>query len=135
MSPGPTLNYVNLFVCNLDDLPTFYSSVFGFREIESLRNAVFVALDAGGAAIGFMAPEVYGVLGLEHKRETAGSAFLLNIEVESTGRVDELVTSATAAGARLVKDPATTGYGWYQAVLEDPEGNVFRINHILGGAE
>jgi hypothetical protein len=29
-----------------------------------------------------------------------------------------------------VKPPYTTYYNWYQAVLLDPEGNVFRINKM-----
>jgi hypothetical protein len=45
--------------------------------------------------------------------------------------VDRLVPVAEAAGARLLKAPYETYYHWYQAVLLDPEGNVFRINHML----
>ena len=33
--------------------------------------------------------------------------------------------------ATVVKPPYVTYYNWYQAVLLDPEGNVFRINHML----
>jgi hypothetical protein len=36
-----------------------------------------------------------------------------------------------AAGARLVKAPYRTYYNWYQAVLLDPEQNVFRINFMM----
>ncbi|WP_365983831.1 hypothetical protein [Marinobacter sp.] len=32
---------------------------------------------------------------------------------------------------QIVKEPYTTYYNWYQAVLLDPEGNVFRINHMM----
>jgi hypothetical protein len=41
------------------------------------------------------------------------------------------VPLAVAKGATLVKPPYKTYYNWYQAVLLDPEGNVFRINHML----
>jgi predicted enzyme related to lactoylglutathione lyase len=129
--PAATLNWVNLFVRNLDDLPGFYSRVFGFPEIAHMRNAVFCGLDAGGSALGFMAPEVYSVLQLDEYSTPSGAGFLLNFEAGSQERVDELVAVAIAAGAQCVKAPYTTGYGWYQAVLLDPEQNVFRINHIL----
>ena len=35
------------------------------------------------------------------------------------------------AGATLIKAPYVTYYNWYQSVLLDPEGNVFRINFML----
>jgi len=41
------------------------------------------------------------------------------------------VPIAVAMGARLIKAPYETYYHWYQAVLLDPEDNVFRINHML----
>ena len=34
-------------------------------------------------------------------------------------------------GLPLVKPPYVTYYHWYQAVLLDPEGNVFRINFMM----
>ncbi len=125
------LNWVNLFAQNLEDLPAFYSGLFGFEEIDYMRNAVFRGFATGGSAIGFMAPEVYEYLGLEQYQQTAGAPFLLNFETGSEQQVEDLVEAAVALGARLVKKPYETGYGWYQAVLTDPEDNVFRINHIL----
>ena len=38
---------------------------------------------------------------------------------------------AVEHGAALVKPAYRTYYDWYQAVLLDPEQNVFRINHVL----
>ncbi|NAT60930.1 glyoxalase, partial [Pseudomonas syringae pv. actinidifoliorum] len=34
-------------------------------------------------------------------------------------------------GADTIKEPYLTYYNWYQAVLLDPEGNIFRINFML----
>ncbi|PYD84206.1 glyoxalase, partial [Pseudomonas syringae pv. pisi] len=44
---------------------------------------------------------------------------------------DRLVPVAVAQGAKLIKEPYLTYYNWYQAVLLDPEHNVFRINVML----
>jgi len=42
-----------------------------------------------------------------------------------------MVPIALEAGATLVKPPYVTYYNWYQSVLLDPEGNVFRINFMM----
>jgi uncharacterized glyoxalase superfamily protein PhnB len=125
------LSYVNVFTRDLDALPDFYKAVFGFAEVEAIRSPIFRGLDAGGTCIGFNAGEAYGLLGLADEAETRGVKFLLNIDVASQAEVDALVPRAQAAGASLIKPPYRTYYDWYQAVLKDPEGNVFRINTVL----
>ncbi len=126
-----TLSYVNVFTRDLDALPAFYQKVFGFAEIEAIRSSIFRGLDAGGCCIGFNARDAYALLGLADHAETRGVGFLLNFDVGSRVEVDTLVPVAQAAGATLVKAPYKTYYDWYQAVLMDPEGNVFRINTVL----
>ena len=42
-----------------------------------------------------------------------------------------MVPVALEAGATLIKPPYVTYYNWYQSVLLDPEGNVFRINFMM----
>ncbi len=42
-----------------------------------------------------------------------------------------MVPIAVANGATLIKEPYVTYYNWYQSVLLDPEGNVFRINFMM----
>jgi predicted enzyme related to lactoylglutathione lyase len=128
-----SLPWVNVFVDDLDTLPAFYMDVFGFTEIDAMRNAVFRGVATGRSNIGFMAPEVYGILNLEAHAEHTGVRFLLNIDVSSTDAVDELTGVAVERGATLVKAPTMTSYGWYQAALLDPEGNVFRINTVVEG--
>jgi predicted enzyme related to lactoylglutathione lyase len=112
-------------------LSGFYQSVFGFPEIESIRSPIFRGLDAGRSNIGFNALDAYGLLGLDAHRDARGVKFLLNVDVAGREAVDRLVPVAVAAGATLVKPPYETYYHWYQAVLLDPEGNVFRINCVL----
>lgn len=131
----PTLSWTNVFTKDLDALPDFYLDVFGFSEIPEMRNPVFRGIATGRTNIGFMAPEVYGILQLQDRADTAGAAFLLNIEVESTDEVDRLTAVAVDRGATLRKPAATTSYGWYQSVLTDPEDNVLRINKVVTGPE
>ena len=133
MSLG-SLSWVNVFVSNLDSLPEFYMSIFGFTEIDAMRNPVFRGVATGRTNIGFMAPAVYGVLNLGGYAESEGVRFLLNIDVDNIAEVDRLTDVAIKHGATLAKAPGLTTYGWYQSALLDPEGNVFRINKVVEGS-
>lgn len=126
-----TLSYVNLFAKDVVALSGFYQRVFGFAEIEAIRSPIFRGLDTGKSSLGFNAPEAYELLHLSEFAETRGIKFLLNIEVDSKDEVDRSVPIAVDAGAALIKSPYTTYYNWYQAVLLDPEQNVFRINFMM----
>ncbi|MFN0303070.1 MAG: VOC family protein [Burkholderiales bacterium] len=125
------LSYVNIFAKDIVALSGFYASLFGFKEIEAIRSPIFRGLDTGKSALGFNAHDAYGLLQLADQADTRGIKFLLNIDVDSQAEVDRLVPLAVAAGAKLVKAPYKTYYNWYQAVLIDPELNVFRINFML----
>ncbi len=125
------LSYVNVFARDVVALSGFYQRVFGFLEIESIRSPIFRGLDTGKSSLGFNAPEAYELLHLAEHADTRGVKFLLNIDVDSQAEVDAAVPVAVAAGATLIKPPYVTYYNWYQAVLLDPEGNVFRINHMM----
>lgn len=127
-----TLSYVNVFARDVAALSGFYQRVFGFPEIESIRSPIFRALDTGRSCLGFNAPAAYGLLELGEGADAVhGDAFLLNFDVDSPTEVERMVPLAVAAGAELVKSPYETYYRWYQAVLRDPEGHVFRINCVL----
>jgi predicted enzyme related to lactoylglutathione lyase len=126
-----TLSYVNIFARDIEALSGFYKSVFGFQEIAAIRSPIFVGLDTGRTCIGFNALDAYGLLNLSDQANPTGVKFLLNIDVDSAADVDQMVPKAVAAGAVLIKPPYKTYYNWYQAVLLDPEQNVFRINHML----
>jgi predicted enzyme related to lactoylglutathione lyase len=125
------LSYVNVFTRDLQALPDFYKAVFGFAEIEAIRSPIFRGLDTGKSSLGFNAQDAYGLLLLAEHADTKGVKFLLNIDVDSVDDVDRMVPLAVGRGASLIKAPYKTYYNWYQAVLFDPEGNVFRINHML----
>ncbi|NML32366.1 VOC family protein [Paraburkholderia antibiotica] len=125
------LSYVNVFARDIEALSDFYRRVFGFVEIEAIRSPIFRGLDTGRSSLGFNAHDAYDLLQLSDFRNAVGVKFLLNFDVDTKDAVDHLVPVAVAAGATLVKAPYETYYHWYQAVLLDPEGNVFRINHVL----
>lgn len=125
------LSYVNVFARDVIVLSGFYQHVFGFAEIEAIRSPIFRGLDTGKSSLGFNALDAYALLHLDDYADTRGVKFLLNIDVDSQAEVDRMVPVAVGAGATLLKPPYVTYYNWYQAVLLDPEGNVFRINYMM----
>jgi predicted lactoylglutathione lyase len=125
------LSYVNIFAKDIEALSGFYVKVFGFTDIPAIRSPIFVGLDTGKSCLGFNAQDAYGLLLLAEHADTKGVKFLLNIDVDSKDDVDRMVPLALEAGATLIKPPYVTYYNWYQAVLFDPEQNVFRINHMM----
>ncbi len=125
------LSYVNVFAKDVVALSGFYQRVFGFAEIEAIRSPIFRGLDTGKSSLGFNALDAYDLLKLSEYSDTKGIKFLLNIDVDSKEDVDRMVPVALEAGAKLIKEPYVTYYNWYQAVLLDPEGNVFRINYMM----
>ena len=128
-----TMPYVNIFTKDIKKLSKFYIDVFGFEEDLALRSPIFRGIRTSKSYFGFNAPEAYGLLNLADKANTKGVKFVLNFDVRSMKEVDRLVALAVKRGAKIVKDPYRTYYNWYQAVLTDPEGNLFRINKRLPG--
>lgn len=125
-----TLFYASLLSADIDRLFAFYQDVFGFTEIVSHRAPIHRALDAGGCAIGFNALPAYDLLGLERGADERRDRVYLTFELDGRAEVDATFHRALALGAVPVRKPCDTGYGWYQAVLRDPDDNAFRVNSI-----
>jgi hypothetical protein len=111
-------------------LARFYETTFELPEIEALRSDIFRGYDVGGVTLGFHAPDAYALLGIEEWQDARGTRALLLFEAESDEEVDELTGRAVSHGARVIRDAYLTYYDAYQTVLEDPDGNVIRINHF-----
>jgi catechol 2,3-dioxygenase-like lactoylglutathione lyase family enzyme len=111
-------------------LAAFYAAVFDLPEVVELRSDIFRGLDVGGVTLGFSTPVVYELLAMQDWADARGTRQYLTFEVPKDEEVDRRVELALAHGARLLHPSYETYYGAYQAVLADPDGNVFRINHF-----
>lgn len=131
------LAYANILARDVDALCAFYADVFGFPEIEGHRSPIYRCLDAGGVELGFNAPLAYELLNLRERapnpEDGAGPlATYLTFELDCADAVDATMRKAVERGARVLKQPYDTYYNARQCVLEDPEGNVLRLNHRKG---
>lgn len=132
--PVARLAYANIFARDIDALSQFYASVFGFAEIQGHASPIYRCLDAGGVELGFNAYQAYELLGLATRKPTeAGNVNVyLTFEASSAAEIDQIAATAVALGGKVIKPPYDTYYNARQAVPEDPEGHVFRINYRVG---
>ncbi|MGE0879292.1 MAG: VOC family protein [Acidimicrobiia bacterium] len=115
------------FVCNDHrKLSAFYREAFALEEVAAVASPIFVALAAGGVALGFHAEDALGLLGIDDRAGLRSSTHV-TFDLGSADVVDASVDRLTALGASVVKGPFTTYYDARQVVFTDPEGNVFRV--------
>ena len=131
----PTVNmrvYFNLFCRDIEAQQAFYQALLGLPELAHKRSAIYRALDAGSTELGFNAPAAYDLLALAGRQPqddapppvTGYATFMLG----TPAAVETAAQAAAALGGRVVKPPYATYYRERQAVLQDPEGHVFRVS-------
>ena len=129
---GPVgLSFTSILARDFLGLSAFYEQVFGLAEVVDLTSPHFRGLWIGETVIGFSAPSAYQLLDLpEPATDDRAVRTFLTFETTAHDDVAGFVEVAVAAGASLVQAPHDTYYGAWQAVLLDPEGNAFRVNHL-----
>ena len=108
----------------------------GKQALHMARSANHAGYEPIGAqTLDADAHKAYELLQLSHRMtgQTPGpvSAYF-TFEAASTAAVDHLAARAVELGGAVVKAPYATYYNAHQAVLTDPEHNVFRVNHRMG---
>lgn len=125
------LSFSSLLVADPDRSVAFYADVFDLPEVASLASPHFRGLRLGPTVLGFSGPKAYELLQLPQPAPDAvGVDTFLTFEAPSIEDVDGLTAKAAEHGATVLSPPSETYYGAWQAVLADPDGHVFRINHL-----
>ena len=128
--PSPTARSAQVVSTMCRDhvaLADFYTAAFGFPRVPEVESPIFVALDAGGVALGFHADEAFDLLEVGDRRGGVTGNHV-TFDLGTPEAVEASVEAFTALGARVVKGPFTTYYDARQVVYLDPEGNVFRVS-------
>ena len=123
------INHVAIWVSDLEKMKEFYCTFFNGQPNEKYCNeskgfeSYFISFGSG-ARLELMKMKTRtgkaagtDCIGLTHIALSAGSAPL----------VDSLTQKIHAAGFALVSNPRTTGDGYYESVVCDPEGNILEI--------
>ena len=126
--------WFNLLCQDIEAQLQFYQGLLQLPEAPGTRSAIYRALETEHFQLGFNAPEAYALLGLADRQPgatlpsprsvTGYATFMLG----TPAAVETAAQAAAALGGRVVKPPYATYYRERQAVLQDPEGNVFRVS-------
>jgi lactoylglutathione lyase len=125
MVPALRIEHVALWVHDLERMRAFYVESLGGRSGTPYHNertgfrSYFISFSEG-ARIELMSRANDVGEGL---RGTAAGYAHVALSLGSREAVDSLVEDLERAGVVIAGRPRTTGDGYYEAVIEDPEGN------------
>lgn len=124
------LEHVALWTRDLERLRGFYERYFAARAGAQYRSATrpgfvsyFLTFPGGGGRLELMtAPELS-----EPRRADAIGYAHVAVTVGSRADVERLTARMLADGVRVVSGPRRTGDGYFESVVEDPDGNAVEI--------
>lgn len=124
------IEHVAVWTNDLERLKDFYVDHFDAQANEKYQNAAkgfesyFLSFGSGARLELMSRPDVEAdasvpkyPVGLTH----------LAFSVGSTERVDRLTTKLRKAGFKVLGEPRTTGDGYYESNIADPDGNRIEI--------
>ncbi len=123
------LNHIALYVRDLEGMKSFYEAYFGAYANNRYHNpktglkTYFLSFEDGGRL------EIMTRPGLTARtKEGAGEGYIhLALSAGSREKVDELTAKLRNEGYTVVSGPRTTGDGYYESLVLDPEGNQVEI--------
>lgn len=122
-----SIEHLAVWVNDLEAMRTFYQQHFGARANDLYHNqkkgfrSYFLTFPGGGPRLELMQrPDVPDELA-PGKEVRGFTHFAMALGSESA--VEELTETLRAAGCTVVGEARTTGDGYYESVVLDPEGN------------
>lgn len=122
------IEHLAIWVQDLEKMKSFYCRYFGAEAGPKYFNAkkdfesYFLHLKEGCRIELMRIPHVNTF----SKKEMLGLAHLA-ISVGTKESVDSLTQKLKSDGHRVIGDPRTTGDGYYESIILDPEGNRIEI--------
>jgi lactoylglutathione lyase len=125
------IEHVALWTRDLEALKAFYVHYFGGKANEKYVNprknfeSYFISFDSGARLELMQMPAI--PLSLNDVEAQFTGLIHLAISVGSQLKVDSLTEQLRTNGYRIVGEPRTTGDGYYESVVLDPDGNRIEI--------
>ena len=123
------LHHVALWVRDLERMREFYESVLGGSSGSLYENprtgfrSYFISFGEG-CQVELMSEEARG--GDSASAANLGYAHVA-LSLGGPTAVKEAVERLRSRGVRVIGEPRTTGDGYYEAIIEDPEGNKIEL--------
>ncbi|MEM9328677.1 MAG: VOC family protein [Bacteroidota bacterium] len=120
------IEHLAIWAKDLEGMRVFYQQFFDFESNDMYHNpakgfrSYFLSFGEG-ARIEIMHREDVEEGGEPNANRIGLAHFAISLG--SRERVDELTEQIRSAGYKVVGEPRTTGDGYYESVIEDPEGN------------
>lgn len=125
------IEHLAIWVKDIEEMKAFYEKYFGGKAGEQYHNSTknftsyFLSFEEGCRLELMQKPEIPANQNNLLKQYIGIIHFA--ISVGSKQRVDDLTNELRRANHKIVGEPRTTGDGYYESVVLDPEGNRIEI--------
>lgn len=125
------IEHIAIWVQNLELTKDFYEKYFGCRAGNRYHNpatnfqSYFLHFENGCRLELMQRPDIV-FTHKDYSKQTTGIIHIA-IAVGSKEKVDALTATLQADGYTVAGAPRTTGDGYYESVVLDPEGNIIEI--------
>ena len=122
------IEHIAIWVKNLEEIKTFYEKYFGCAASELYHNkntsfkSYFLSFN-DGARIEIMSKDNIR----NEKQENSLGLAHISISLGSKEKVNEHTEILRKGGYRIISGPRTTGDGYYESVIFDPENNLIEL--------
>ena len=124
-----TIEHIAIYVGNLEKMKNFYETYFGGVSNKMYHNPIsglksyFLSFGSGARLELMSSPKVENDV-----RSLYGSGLIhMAFKVGSAKEVNNLTARLHADGYNVLSGPRTTGDGYYESCIQDPEGNQVEI--------
>jgi len=122
------IEHVAIWVNDLEVMREFYETYFNGKSSGRYHNAekkfesYFLSFDSGTRL------EIMRKLGINKKKQDDMTGWAhIAISLGSRESVNQMTARLENDGYRLISGPRVTGDGYYESVIEDPEGNLIEL--------
>jgi lactoylglutathione lyase len=123
------IHHIAIWVKSLENMRDFYTRYFNTSCSEKYVNekkkfsSYFLSFESGARIELMHRSDIFEQKDSEGKHGLAHFA----ISVGSRDKVDQLTETIRNNGFRIIGEPRTTGDGYYESIILDPEGNSVEI--------
>ena len=117
------IEHIGIWVNDLEMMREFYMDYFNLTSNKKYYNptkefsSYFLSFYSGPRIELMHMPTMTGGSGMNH----------IAIQLDTKDRVDVLTDIFRVDGYEIVGEPRTTGDGYYESVIKDPEGNLIEL--------